>query len=255
MGRVFLPGTICDLAQRRWLSQPDPHPGQMVEMVDQIFTETVEKAESKIFWRGNPREDMEAVKTHCRTMVARLEPWLTEQVLPYDYDVEVKFKAHFEVPYICEGTRAPVVMGGGIDVVVRDDQGKFRIYDLKITENWDYVRTTLAQLTFYDLAWGIIHNDFEATSHWGLITPGLDERFVPSSVDHNDRKTLMSRIVKYAQGYWNDEWDPKSSDAGCGWCSAKGACEKFKTVSFTDEHGKQRVSFADAASRRSQFKQ
>jgi hypothetical protein len=254
MGRVFLPGTICDLAQRRWLSEPSPQPGRMVEMVDEIFNETVLKAESKIFWRGNPKEDQEEVRKYCRGMVQRLEPWLTEHVLPFDYDVEVKFRAHLEVPYICEGMRAPVTLGGGIDVVVRDDRGKFGIYDLKITESWDYVRTTLAQLTFYDLAWGIIHGDFESSSRWGLITPGLEERFVPASVGHDDRKTLMARIVKYAHGFWNDAWDPKPSNTGCDWCTAKGACEKFKTVAFTDDHGKQRISFMDAAQRRSQFK-
>lgn len=253
-GRIFLPGTVCDLVQRRWLESDKPEPGQMAEMVEQIFSEVVEEGESTIHWKGNPVTDKDNVKAQCRQVVTNLEPWLLENVLPYDYQPEVKFKAYMQVPYICEGRFGIVKMIGGIDIVVRDDQGKFRLYDLKVTSNDSYIRSTLAQLTFYDLAWGVIQGDFYHAVEWGFVTPALPEKMIPITVDREDRSAMLSRVVKYAQGFWKDDWKPKADDTGCGYCEAKGACEKFKRVPIVDENGKQRVSFLQAAAQRSQYR-
>lgn len=185
-GRIFLPGTVCDLVQRRWLDSDDPKPGEMVQLVDQVFKETVEKAESKIHWKGNPIKDQQKVQDHCRKMVTLIEPWLMENVLPFDYSPEVKFEAHMEIPNICgEGVLAPLKMIGGIDIVVRDDKGKFRLIDLKITENDSYIRSTLAQLIFYDIAWAVIQGDWDICDQWGFLAPGLPRVLHP---DHCDRR-------------------------------------------------------------------
>lgn len=253
-GRIFLPGTVCDLVQRRWLDSEDPQPGEMVEMVDKIFSEVVEERESVIRWRGNPISDQADVKAYCRETVTNLEPWLIQNVLPYDYQAEVKFRAFMQVPYICDDRFGVVKMIGGIDIVVRDDQGKFRLYDLKTTKDAGYIRSTLAQLIFYDLAWGLVQEDFYHAVEWGFVTPTLPERMIPIVVDREDRRAMLSRIIKYAQGVWHDAWDPKPDDAGCGYCEAKGACEKFKTVAIVDENGKQRVSFGQAAAQRAKFR-
>lgn len=254
-GRIFLPGTVCDLAQRRWLESDDPQPGEMARSVDTILTEVVEKAESKIRWFGDPREDVAKVREFCRNTVTKLEPWLQENVLPYDYQPEVRFKAHMEVPYLCEGRYAPVMLGGGIDIVVRDHEGKFRLYDLKVTTDLGYIRSTLAQLIFYDLAWGVIQGNFYHANQWGFVTPALEnEPLVPIVVGREDRAVMLARIVKFAHGVWKDEWKPKADDEGCQWCEARGACEKFKTVVYTDENSKNRVSFDAAAAQRAQFR-
>lgn len=253
-GRIFLPGTVCDLAMRRWLESDNPQPGGMAELVDVVFSETVEKAESVIRWKGDPRADMAAVQTQCRENVTRLEPWLIRNVLPYEYQPEVKFRANMEIPYLCEDMRAPVRMIGGIDIVVRDESGKFRLFDLKITKDPSYIRSTLAQLIFYDLAWGIIQGDFNHAVEWGFVTPALEEEIVPIVVDHDSRRMMMSRIVKYAQGVWKDEWSPKADDTGCTWCDARGVCEKFKVVPIIEENGKQKMSFATAAAQRAKFR-
>lgn len=252
MGRIFLPGTVCDLVERRWLDNPEP--GMMVEMVDTIFNEIVEKGEHKIHWKGNPLTDQKNVQAYCRKAVSRLEPWLLEHVVPFDYDAEVKFKAYMSVPYICDGVQAPVQMGGGIDIVVRDDAGKFHLYDLKITEASAYIRSTLAQLTFYDLAWSVIYGGWDTCVEWAFVTPMLEEATVPITVETEDRRVMLSRIVKYAQGVWTDSWDPKSDDVGCQWCTARDVCDKFKVIQMQDENGKQRVSFAQAAAQRSKFR-
>lgn len=250
-GRIFLPGTVCDLVQRRWLDSDNPQPGEMEQFVEDVFKETVEKGESKIKWKGNPVEDMNAVKAFCRKTVTRLEPWLMEHVLPYDYQPEVKFRAHMEVPSLCEGMTGPVKMIGGIDILVRDDQGKFRLYDLKVTQNPDYIRSTLAQLIFYDIAWGVIQGDFYHANEWGFVTPALDDQImIPITVDREDRQVMLSRIIKYSQGVWRDNWAPKADDAGCNWCEAKGFCDKFKVVPIADENGKMRVSFDQAAAQK-----
>lgn len=256
MGRVFLPGTVCDLVQRRFLEGTDHYKGQMAEMVDEIFTETVEKGESKIHWKGDPRKDMADVKATCREAVERLEPWLFENVLPHDYEPEVRFKAHMEIPYVCDNeVRAPLTLIGGIDLLVRRDNGKFRLYDLKITRSADYMKTTLGQLTFYDLAWAIIQGEFEHAEDWGFIAPLLEEFMIGVKVTAEDRRIMLSRIVKYAQGVWADSWKPKANDVGCRWCEARGVCDKFKTVPILEANGKQKMSFAQAAAQRAKFRE
>lgn len=254
-GRIFLPGTVADLVQRRFLESDAPYKGQMEEMVNEVFTEVVEEGESKILWKGNPVKDAESVRDTVRTAVNRMEPWLFQNVLPYDYQAEVKFRAHMQVPYICnDEIKAPIKMIGGIDVLVRDDKGKFRIHDLKITKDPGYMKQTLAQLTFYDLAWGLIQGDFNHAVEWSFLAPLTDEFIIPVTVDHENRREMMSRIVKYAQGVWQDQWEPKASDSNCGWCEARGACDKFKVVPIVDENGKQRISFNQTAMNRSKFR-
>lgn len=254
-GRIFLPGTITDLVQRRWLDSDNPQPGEMVQMVEEIFSQVVEEGEHVIRWRGNPIKDKQDVQDYCRETVQSLEPWLITNVLPYDYQPEVRFRAFMKVPYICDDQFGLVKMIGGIDIVVRGDDGKFRLYDLKTTKDPGYIRSTLAQLIFYDLAWGIIQEDFYHAAEWGFITPALaTEKYIPITVDREDRQAMLSRIVKYAQGVWSDSWDPKSGDEGCSWCEAKAMCDKFKDVSIVDENGKNRLSFNAAAAQRKQFR-
>lgn len=253
-GRIFLPGTVCDLTQRRWLESSNPQKGEMEQMVEDVFNGVLAKGEHIIQWKGNPTKDKEEVKRFCRETVKNLEPWLIENVLPYEYQPEVKFRAHMEIPYICEGMRAPVKMIGGIDLVVRREDGRFRLYDLKITKDASYIRMTLAQLTFYDLAWGVIQGDFNLGEEWGFVVPALPEMLIPVTVDHEDRRVMMSRIVKYAHGVWSDEWKPKADDVGCMWCEAREVCEKFKTIPIIEENGRQRLSFAQAAAQRAKFR-
>ena len=251
-GRVFLPGTVCDLVQRRWLE--DPQPGQMPEMVETVFAEVVAERESVIKWRGNPVQDQADVQAYCREVLTNLEPWLVENVLPYDYQPEVRFRAYLQVPYLCEDRLGLVKLIGGIDLVVRDDRGKFRLYDLKVSRNPTYLRSTLAQLIFYDLAWGAIQGDFYHATDWAFVTPALPEKTIPITVDRDDRRVMLSRIVKYAHGVWRDSWHPKADDEGCQFCEARGACDKFKTVAIVDENGRQRLSFAETAARRAKFR-
>lgn len=253
-GRVFLPGTVLDLVQRQWLESEDPQPGQMADMVEPVFHAVVGKGEHKIHWRVSPEADAKQVISDLRTDLKILEPWLVQNVLPFDYQAEVKFRAHMEIPYICEGVRAPLKMIGGIDIVVRDDEGKFRLYDLKRTKDPSYINSTLAQLIFYDLAWGIIQGDFNHAVEWGFVTPALPEVMVPIVVGHEDRRMLMSRIVKYAQGVWADAWDPKSDDVGCKWCEAREVCDKFKTIPILDENNKMKMSFSQVAAQRKKFR-
>ena len=254
-GRIFLPGTVTDLVQRRWLDQDNPEPGQMPEMVEEVFNEVVDLAESKIQWRGDPRDDIANVKSDVRRAVRKLEPWLLENVVPFDYQPEFRFKAHMQVPYICgDGVQGPVTMIGGIDILVRDHDQKYRIIDLKMTKDPGYIRSTLGQLTFYDIAWGVISGDFHQTVTWEFLCPMMDEFTIPVTVEREDRQAMLSRIVKYAQGVWSNNWAPKSDDTGCTWCEARGTCEKFKTVATVEENGKMLVSFSQAAAQRAKFR-
>lgn len=248
MGRVFLPGTVCDLAQRRWLMESDYSPGGMAQLVPVIMDEVVEKREYTIKWKHS--KDKDDLVRQCQALVTRVEPWLRENVLPFRFQAEVRFNAAMEIPYICEDRTGLVKMQGGIDLLVQDDSGKFKIFDLKITESLSYVKASVGQLTFYDLAWGLIQENFNHATEWGFITPGLEEGLVPVQVTSEDRHAMLSRIVAYAQSYWRDSWAPKEDDAGCQYCPAHSVCAKFQKIPVTDVNGKQRFSFEAAASQR-----
>lgn len=250
-GRIFLPGTISDRAMRRWLDSDNPQPGEMVEMIDTIFDEhTGPESEYWIKWRGNPAKDKAEVKAFCRELVTRLEPWLMDKVLPYDYQPEWRFRAHMDIPYLNEDVTAPVTLIGGADILVRGPEGRFRIYDLKATRDDSYMRSTLGQLTFYDIACCIIQGSWETCEEWAFVAPMTKERYIPIEVTKENRREMMARVVKYAHGFWREQWQPKADDTGCQWCEAKGACDKFKTVAVVDENGRQKVSFAEQAARR-----
>jgi hypothetical protein len=245
-GRVFLPGTIVDRCERRLLESDNPQRGDMAAMIDTIFDEnTGEDAEYVIRWKGK-----DEVKRTCLEAVTNLEPILWEHVLPHDYQAEFKFKAHMEVPYIVEGMRAPVTMRGGMDIVVQKwPSGNFAIHDLKISRDKGYINKTLAQGTFYAIAWGVIQEDFSQPTEVSFFFPLLEEKIIKATVGVEEKRMMMSRIVKYAQGVWKDEWYPKTDNAGCSasWCEAFGTCAKFKPIAMRDENGKQRVSFAKQA--------
>ena len=248
-GRIFLPGTIADRAMRQWLNLDDPQPGQMPDMIDALFDEhTAPDAEYVIKWRGNQNQDRLKVKNFVLEVVTKLEPILLEKVIPYRWEPEIKFRYPVAIPYL-DGTSVRIDLIGGIDIGVQEDDDEYAIYDLKATANDAYVRgATLGQLIFYDLAWRAGFGKSPKAA--AFITPACRERFVPLTITDEDRRVMMSRIIKYAQGVWAQDWKPKAEHTGCNWCEVKHACPKWALPNVRDDQNRRRVSFADAAQRR-----
>lgn len=230
-GRIFLPGTVCDLVQRRWLDSGDPQPGQMPDMVEAVLNETIEKRESVIHWNGDAKADYARVKAHCIGQVKRLEPWLLTNVVPFEYAAEHKFEVYTLVPFEDTGQYLPILLNGGIDIVVHDpaqpmDRG-YRLHDLKISESPSYLRSTLAQLVFYNLVWGTLYNNYDAVDYHSFVTPSLPEMEIPLTLGHEDRRLMLSRIIKFASVIARGCFDPNPEAVGCSGCEAKRVCTRF----------------------------
>ena len=251
-GRIFLPGTLADRAMRRWLEEPDPQPGGMLKYIDELFEEHTSPATAqyKIKWRGDPVKDRQAVFMTVREGLEKLEPILQELVLPYDYQPELRFTTTIGIPGLQQAV-VPITMVGGIDLVVRDVEGNFRLHDLKLTRNDAYVRgKTMAQLTFYSIAFAALMGLPDQPKQTSFITPLCKEKVVPVYVGVEERRVMMARIVSFAHGVWRKEWKPTEKMAPCGHCDVKHACDKFNLPAVKDAQGRARVSFEEAVKRR-----
>ena len=249
-GRVFLPGTLTDRAQRSWLEEDDPQPGGMHKYVESLMEEhTGPEAQYRIKWRGP--EDRRNVLEMVHEAIDKLEPALTQLVLPHEYQPEVKFSTQIGIPDLY-GDVTAVTLIGGMDILVRDGDGFFHLYDLKTTRDDSYVRgKTLGQLTFYALAveaWlGLPPGSLKTAS---FLTPLCKERVVPVYITESERTVMMSRIVSYAHGAWQEQWQPVEGTGPCGFCDVKHACDKFNIPAVRDAQGRARISFEAAAARR-----
>lgn len=260
-GRIFLPGTIADRLMREWLESEDPQPGQMVENIEEMFRRYAfpetdderEEAQYVIKWKGDKRQDQQDVKDFVRRTVTDLEPILMREVIPHDYHPELRFRTSVGLPLF--GQTARVTLIGGIDIAVRlreADQatGRYRLFDLKTTVNDDYIRSTLGQGIFYDIAFGHWIGDKNQPEQFGFIAPGLPEKIYWAKVTNDDRRFMLQRIIKYAEGLMQGDNTPKESDAGCQWCDVSHVCDKWRIDSQVDAQGKNRASFGKAAARR-----
>lgn len=233
--RNFFHGSVADRVMRAWLSESAPRSGAMAEMVEDYFgvceQELVVEQSGMVHWRS--RTDRAELIEFCRELVTRLEPMLVRWVLPYDYEPEHRFRVPVRIPYL-DGSIAEIELIGGIDVLVRrqETRGRFNgvpqwyAYDLKATANPEYIRKTMAQGIFYDLA--VLASQGVSLQEFVFLQPMVEDRlFVPLAVTDDDRRSMLSRIVAVAHARWRGEDAPKFSAAGCSYCSVKFACRKF----------------------------
>jgi PD-(D/E)XK nuclease superfamily len=229
--RVFFPGTVADRVMRAWLSSPDPQLGQMVGMVEDIMTEEERKVirtgEGMVRWRGH--NDRPQVVKFCVDLVEKLEPILCDLVLPYEYQPEMRFsKIPMFIPGL-DGAPALIYISGGIDIVTKehtDTRDIWRAYDLKATRDDNYVKKTLGQGVFYDLAMRLMFG--QSPDSFAFIQPLCSQRIVYARVTEEDRRVLVTRIERMAHYMWKHDYDPKADIKGCQWCDVKHACVKFK---------------------------
>lgn len=242
-GRIFLPGTLADRAMRRFLEQEEGHePGQMVSYLEDLWQEhAIDSEEYKIFWKGNKREDQERVRDLVRRVVTNLEPFLFKAVLPFEYQPELRLKVPLRIPDL-HGKHRTIWLSGGMDIVVRRSPEDVRIYDLKATENPSYVTgDTKAQLTFYPVMWNLLAGTPFSQITTAFLVPALTPGYVPHAPSGDDIRHLMTRIVKYAHGIWEERNDTPTSDTPCWNCDMKGTCPKFHQPVRIDADGKMRV--------------
>ena len=169
--RNFFHGTVADRIVRRWLEDPDRQPGTMVDEVEPTFereTETLaQRDQGYVRWKS--RTDRADAMAKVKDLVVRIEPWLETNVLPHEFEPEVRFR----FPIAMEGIHGPVqvLLVGGIDILVRTADGDWHLWDLKATTNPDYWKSTLGQLVFYALAVQMGFEPHKVPEVAGIVAP------------------------------------------------------------------------------------
>lgn len=246
-GRVFLPGTLADRAMRAFLEQPEGShaKGQMAEHIDRLWDEYAENStEYKIKWRGDPVADRAKVRDFSKLAVTKLEPFLFERVLPHEFQPEMRFRVPLRIPDL-NGNARTIHLIGGIDIAVRHlpKRELTWLYDLKTTENDNYVTGILPQLIFYKIMWHIrMGTPFEQI-RMAYLVPAAKTQFRPVEDSAEDRSYLMSRVVKFAHGVWSEEKTPVEDDGPCWNCPVRHVCDKWNRPIHVDSRGKLRMPF------------
>lgn len=245
-GRTFLPGTLADRCMRLWLEEGKFESGGMHKFLEEQWVEhTGKESEYVIEWKNNPKQDQREVLDKVRRSLDALEPILMKKVVPYPFKPEFRFKSVIGIPDL-DGGVTNISILGAVDVAVKfgtDDEGfgQYGLYDLKITEGEAYIKSTLAQLTFYDLAfWG--HTGVKPIDH-AFWAPLLPEKEIQTVVTDDERTQMLSRIVDYCHGVWSGNWQLTKDKQQCWGCPVKHACPRYVNPITVDQQGKNRASF------------
>lgn len=237
--RVFFPGTVVDRVVRDWLiGDPEKNLGLMPSMVEAIMDREkiqIEDSGGSMQWKN--KDDHDEVLKDCVEAVTKIEHSLIQEVLPYDWQADARFKAPLLLPHPDGGTEQ-IILNGAMDILVRDDKGLFRVWDVKMTRNEDYWRQTAGQLTFYDTAITIMFG--EASVKAGLLQPMCKEQVKPYPITDDLRAQMMSRMVRMADDIWRQDTPPRADSIECAYCNVKHACSKFTPVVI---EGKRRLAF------------
>lgn len=238
--RNFFHGTVCDRTMRAWLESDDPQPGQMEQMIEdyieRCLVEAKETGDGVVKWKS--RTDREEMTAQCQFIMRRLEPMLLRLVIPFEYQPELRFKVPVRIPYL-DNTPAEVNLVGGIDITVRRPNIRWFAYDLKATANPDYIRKTLAQGIFYDLAMLAMFG--KSPEHFAFLQPAVvSNPIVMCQVSDADRASMMARITRVAHDRWRGDDAPKPDNEGCSYCPVRFSCAKFSTRAtvFTPKRGR-----------------
>jgi hypothetical protein len=235
--RVFFPGTVTDRVVRDWLANTDIHPsdnlGAMPGMVSEIMDrerELINEGDSGVMvWKN--KGDRAEVEKQCIEAVTKIEPALLKFVVPYEYMADFRFKAPLRLPHPAGGTEL-VVLNGYMDIIVKDDKGRFWVWDVKHTRDSSYWKKTAGQIGFYDLAVEIMFG--QPTIRSGLLQPLALPIVKPIPTDADARSVTMSRIASMATDVWMGNKEPRRDNKECGFCQVKHACSKWQPTKSGD---------------------
>jgi hypothetical protein len=223
--RNFYHGNVVDLVMRRWLSQDSPEPGWMAAQVDAVFEEAEviarETGDGIVKWKS--RTDKDETRAFCRELVGYLEPILQRYALPFTWDPALRFSVPCTVPYL-DGTPRQIFLVGEMDLLVRDKEDRYAVWDLKATRDDQYYKKVLGQLAFYALVVRLMHGKFPAMT--GLIQPMCKKRVLPVTVDEDAVRQMANRIEKTALDIWAGRLLPKVTDQ-CSFCDVQRVCPAF----------------------------
>lgn len=227
--RVFFPGTVTDRVVRDWLSgSPEDNLGAMPGMVEEILEREYQQIKDDgqvMAWKN--KSDRLQVLADCTEAVTKIEPDLVKFVLPFEYQVDMRFSTPLRIPHPRKGSEE-ILLIGAMDILVRDAVKRWMLWDVKHTRDGSYWRKTEGQLTFYDLAVELMFGS--PTLRVGLLQPLCTQRVKPFEITEDKRSQMLQRIVGMAHDIWNDVRTPRTDTSECGWCPTKHACSRFEPV-------------------------
>jgi PD-(D/E)XK nuclease superfamily len=226
--RNFLAGNIVDSAQKAWLDNPV---GNIVDTIDYHMDKAIAKAEEKdtIKWRN--KNDKAGILSFCKEVAVDLQPILEARVLPYDYEPGKWFQVPVKIKNPITDQVEEIVLRGEFDLLVKEKDNRFVVWDLKTTKDNDYWKKTLGQLVFYDLVIMAMFNEYPKKT--GLIQPACDEQVKEFYFEDSHRAEMWGRINSMMNSVWKGEFDPKQDNVGCSFCEVAHACSKYKRKLFS----------------------
>lgn len=227
--RNFFAGTVTDRVVRDWLDHdPANNLGVMPSMVRDVLIREerlTEEQGAHVKWRDP--EDKDRVTRECIEAVTKIEAALVEEVLPYSWVADYGFKVPYIVPDQAGG-EINTTLVGYLDILVKESEDKYRIWDVKHTKDNGYWRKTAGQIAFYDLS---MYAQFGGTTvRAGLLQPLCKEPVKVIPVDAEWRRVLAADITSMANDIVHNVTTPRSDSKLCAYCDMKHACVKFKTV-------------------------
>lgn len=210
-------------------------PDMVSATLDAVRNEILEKGE-RVAWKRDV-EDRKKIEADCIEAVTKIEPALLKYVTPFEFEADFRFDAPLSLPRL-DGSKETIFLIGYMDILVRDDQGRMHVFDVKHTRDSSYWRKTVGQLTYYDLAVQLIFR--QKTHTTGLFQPLCPKPIYPYQVTDDLRSQMYQRIVKVTNDIWNNDNEPRKDNKYCGNCEMRMACPKFAPVL---KDGKKRVSF------------
>lgn len=239
--RSFVHGTVADLVMRKSLdAAPRDDKGRilslskdyMLDLLPSVWDSCMKPEDGRILkWDDkNPLEDQKKILRKTKKCVTNLHPILESLVVGHRTIPEFRPSTMPAFGIVTpEGKVGYIRLFLAIDLAVQrveDDPGigEWSIWDLKATDNPDYVNKTLWQLVFYDVAFQALTGK-HATQH-GLITPLLKTPKQEIHITQEHRDTMSNWIVSYCHSVWRGDDALTSDPSNCFNCPTAKACPK-----------------------------
>lgn len=243
--RVFWPGTVVDRCMRDYLNDDNRTSGQMVRSLQAVMEReeklALESGDGVVKYKS--RADKMEVLEFCTELLKRLEPLLSELILPHDFEPSKRFKVPVVIPYI-DGKPTTILLVGEMDILMKykvpnKANKPWEVWDLKATKNDQYWRSTIGQLVFYDLCTFLMYREY--TLQAGLIQPMCKQQTIAIQITDQQRVEMMQRIIAMAHSVWKSEVyagtpvgeaeiEVRPDTKHCYMCSVKSSCYRFQPI-------------------------
>lgn len=227
---------VVDGLMRRWLDDPNRRsgamPGWVDDYIDVCASDAKNAGDGVVRWKH--ADDRAELRVFCVELLTRLEPLLTQLVLPYEFSCGYNFRLPVVVPHL-DGTPTTIHLRGEMDLLTRETAVGHAVWDLKGTKDDSYWRKVLGQLLFYDLA--VLGQHGTGTTRVGLIQPMCKQPVLQWQLGDEHRRQMWASILRMCHDIWRNDDACKTGSDGCGFCDVRHACARYAPVGNTIPFG------------------